>query len=64
MAEHKICTCSFELHINPSENDLYIEHQAKDFQGKFSTADLLIIVFFLSLKTVLQIVRTHAVYFC
>ena len=26
MAEHKICKCSFEQHINPSENDLYIEH--------------------------------------
>lgn len=31
MAEHKICICSFEQHVNPSENDLYTEHQAKDF---------------------------------
>lgn len=26
MAEHKICICSFEQHVNPSENDLYTEH--------------------------------------
>lgn len=26
MAEHKMCICSFEQNINPSENDLYIEH--------------------------------------